>query len=300
MSRKALRNLIVIVLAVFIATTLWLVLRKSEAVSAERYLETDRIFGVVQANVRSRSELDVIVDIDHSRLGAEARSPMPPSHVLIFSDPSFDAAIIEKNPIAAIDLPFRVLVYEDQESGSARVLANRYEFLSRRHSLPDDEALRSRYSDSIALAMKGVPAEEIAEFRSDAMPDSGLVTLESPYNFDETLQRVTSAINAQGDTVIFGTIDFAERSKEHVSVTRPSRMILFGGPGPGGKAMANAPTLGLDAFCQKLLIWEADDGSIRVTFNDLLALAERQNVSYGIPLRIINRRLKSTFANALE
>jgi len=55
--------------------------------------------------------------------------------------------------------------------------------------------------------------------------------------------------------------------------------------------MASAPTLGLDAFCQKLVIWQDEGGTVHVTFNDLLALANRQNVSGGLPLRVINRRL---------
>ncbi len=295
-----LRNLGLVVLAVLVATAVFLCLRKPEPVSAERYIETDRLFRDVEANVRGHGELDVIVDIDHSRLGSEAGSPMPPSHVLIFSDPSLDAAIIENNIVAAIDLPFRVLAYEDQESGSAKVIANSYEFISKRHALSDDDALRSRYNATIALAMEGIPLERIDRFRSDTMPDPGLVTLESPYNFDETVQRVTAAIDAQGDTVIFGTIDFAERSAEHSAFTPPLRMILFGGPGPGGKAMVDAPTMGLDAFCQKLLIWQADDKTVRVTFNDLLALAERQDANYGLPLRIINRRLTKTFTTALK
>ena len=63
--------------------------------------------------------------------------------------------------------------------------------------------------------------------------------------------------------------------------------------------MQVAPTLGLDAFCQKLLIWQDASGAVHVTFNDLLALAERQQVSSGIPLRVINRRIKRTFSEAL-
>ena len=64
--------------------------------------------------------------------------------------------------------------------------------------------------------------------------------------------------------------------------------------------MASAPTLGLDAFCQKLLIWQDEGGTAHVTFNDLLALAKRQNVSGGLPLRVINKRLKETFSKAVE
>ncbi len=300
MSIKTIRNLGLVVLAVFVVSACFLFLRKPEPISAYRYVETDRIFREMETNIRSHEELDVIVDIDHSRLGAEAGSPMPPSHVLIYSDPLLDAAIIEKNPIAAIDLPLRVLVYEDPESGNAKFITNSYDFIAKRHGLSDDDAIRTRYMAAIAAALKGIPDESIAVFRSDTMPSSGLITLASPYSIDETVQRVMDAIRSQGDTVVFGTVDFAERSKMHGVSTHPIRMILFGGPGPGGKAMANTPTLGLDAFCQKLLIWQGEDETIRVTFNDLLALAERQEAPFGLPLRIINRRLMKTFSTALE
>ena len=75
---------------------------------------------------------------------------------------------------------------------------------------------------------------------------------------------------------------------------------MFGAPAPGAKAMAKAPTLGLDAFCQKLLVWEDAAGTVRVSFNDLLALADRQGVPKSLALRVINRRLKATFSEALE
>jgi len=63
--------------------------------------------------------------------------------------------------------------------------------------------------------------------------------------------------------------------------------------------MAEAPTLGLDAFCQKFLIWEDASGQIKLSFNDLLALAERQDVDKAMALRVINYRLNKTFGDAL-
>ena len=62
--------------------------------------------------------------------------------------------------------------------------------------------------------------------------------------------------------------------------------------------MAEAPTLGLDAFCQKLLVWEDQDGVVRISFNDLLALADRQGVKVNPALRLINFRLNREFEGA--
>lgn len=300
MTKHSLRKLILIALAVSAVGSLLFVLRKPEPIAASRYVEPDRLFEAIVANVRHCPELEVIVDIDHSRLGAQAGSPMPPAHVLIWSDPILEASILSLNPVAAIDLPLRILAYEDQATGNAAVIFNSYEFLARRHALPESQSLRDDFDSSIAKALQGIPNGAILKFPSDEMPDAGLVTLTSPYEFETTKKRIQDAIHAQSDTVDFGEVDFAARSKAHGIELRPLQLILFGGPGPGGKAMASAPTLGLDAFCQKLLIWQDEEGTVFVTFNDLLALAERQGVRGGLPLRIINRRLKETLSAALE
>ena len=97
----------------------------------------------------------------------------------------------------------------------------------------------------------------------------------------------------------FGTVDFQANASSLGVDIRPSFMILFGGPGPGGKAMAKAPTLGLDGFCQKFLIWEDENGTVHLSFNDLLMLAERQAASKSPVLRVVALRLNKTFKDAL-
>ena len=274
--------------------------RGTEPVAASRFVEPDRLFDKLAANVRSHPQFEVIADIDHARLAEAAGMAMPPSHVLIFSDPELEATMLQLNPLAALDLPLRVLAFENQTSGKAAVIANNYDFLERRYGLPANAAIRSRYETAIAMATAGIPADSISRFTSDSMQGSGVVMLDSPYDFATTEQKILMAIDAQSDTVHFGKIDFAARSGAHGIELAPTLLILFGAPGPGGRAMAHAPTLGLDAFCQKLLIWQDPSGTVRVTFNDLMALAERQQASGGIPLRVINRRLKHTFSAALE
>jgi uncharacterized protein (DUF302 family) len=90
--------------------------REAETVSESRYVEPDRLYETLDANVHAQPGFEKIVDIDHSRLAAAAGSAMPPAHVLIWSDPALEAAILERAPLAAIDLPLRVLAYEDQNS----------------------------------------------------------------------------------------------------------------------------------------------------------------------------------------
>ncbi len=98
---------------------------------------------------------------------------------------------------------------------------------------------------------------------------------------------------------VFEVIDFQAQVRDFGVEIPPTKLILFGAPGPGGKAMRNAPTLGLDAFCQKFLIWQDDQQVVHLSFNDLLRVAERQDVNKSLPLRVIHFRINRTFSAAL-
>ena len=115
--------------------------------------------------------------------------------------------------------------------------------------------LQGRYTVNLGVATSGIESTNLASFPSDIMSPDGIITIPSPFSFEETVDRVNAAINAQDDTMHFGTVDFQANARELGVEIAPSYLILFGGPGPGGKAMADAPTLGLDGFCQKFLIW---------------------------------------------
>ena len=98
----------------------------------------------------------------------------------------------------------------------------------------------------------------------------------------------------------FGTVDFQASARGIGIEILPSYMILFRDPAPGSKAMAVAPTLGIDGFWQKFLIWQDEKGVTRLSLNDLLALARRQQASIPLVLRVIDFRPTSVFEEALE
>lgn len=265
-----------------------------------RYAGSDRLFETIAANIAASETLEQIVAIDHSRLGAVAGSVMPPARVLIFSDRQLEAALLRIDPRIAIDLPLRVLAYESVPNGASRVIFNSFDYLRSRYALGDLPDLAARFEASMSEALEGIAPDQIAAFTSDSMRPDGIITLASPFDFETTVERLRAAIDSQDDTVWFGEVDFQARAQEQGIGIAPNRLLLFGGPAPGAKAMAKAPTLGLDAFCQKLLVWQDGSGEISVSFNDLLALANRQGVPKSVALRVINRRLQSVFGSALE
>lgn len=273
---------------------------KSEPLTTARYQAPDQLFERVKRNVHGAANLEQIQEIDHSRLGGQAGSTMPPARVLIFSNRKLETVLIQNNPLTALDLPLRILAYESTPNGESKVIFNSFDYLRSRYDLGELVTVEADYNASIKQALQGVSEAQIASFSDDQMDPDGIITLSSPFDFGTTLERVHAAIQSQDDTVGFGQVDFQTRSLELGIIQAPSTLILFGGPAPGAKAMAKSPTLGLDAFCQKFLVWEDDNGQVYLSFNDLLALAERQGVKKSLALRVINYRLKSIFEDALQ
>ncbi|WP_439108066.1 DUF302 domain-containing protein [Congregibacter sp.] len=275
-----------------------------EFVDAQRYVPIDNAITLMKKSLADLDRLEEVADIDHSRLAHDAASPMPPARVLMFSDVELETELISLNPLSALDLPIRILAFEEESEKRAEygaTIYNSFEYLQSRYQLDpvETDTLRNRYEDNVARVRAGLSPESFRGFADDEMPADGIITIDSPFDFEETVERINRAIDSQGDTVRFGVVDFQANASELGLSILPSRLILFGGPGPGGKAMASAPTLGLDAFCQKFLIWQDEEGVTHLSFNDLLALAERQGVSKATALRVINFRLKKIFGDAL-
>jgi uncharacterized protein (DUF302 family) len=75
--------------------------------------------------------------IDHSGEAAAAGLKMPPTKLLIFGNPKGGTPLMLAAPTVAIDLPLKLLVWEDAQ-GSRWISYNSPQYLKQRHGLPDD------------------------------------------------------------------------------------------------------------------------------------------------------------------
>jgi uncharacterized protein (DUF302 family) len=272
----------------------------SQPLTPERYSGSDELFQQLESNVAANPAWHKVTEIDHSRLGVEAGSSMPPARVLIFSNPQLETALIQQNPLVALDLPLRVLAYEESPGGESKVIYNDFAFVQSRYKLMGQSPFGAAYEQSFAEVLEGIPSGHIGSFQTSVMKNDGIITINSPFNFTVTMERILESIASQDDTVSFGSVDFKAQASEMGIDLLPNTMILFGAPEPGAKAMSKSPTLGLDAFCQKFLVWQDESGQVHLSFNDLLAIAERQGVSKSVALRVINYRLNKVFSEALQ
>jgi len=86
--------------------------------------------------LRSRA-IELFALVDHSGEAAKAGLHMPPTKLLIFGNPKAGTPVMLAAPSAAIDLPLKILVWQDPE-GQVWVSYNSPAYLQRRHGFPPE------------------------------------------------------------------------------------------------------------------------------------------------------------------
>jgi len=109
-----------------------------------------------------------------------------------------------------------------------------------------------------------------------ALPDNGLVHLNSPYSVEETLGRIQSVLTERG-LIIFCLVDHSGEAEKAGLEMRPTKLILFGSPKAGTPVMIASPTIAID-LPLKALVWQDANGKVLVSFNSPEYLQRRHNV----------------------
>jgi uncharacterized protein (DUF302 family) len=75
--------------------------------------------------------------VDHSGEAEKVGMKMRPTKLLVFGSPKAGTPLMQAAPSVAIDLPLKLLVWEDQQ-GKVWISCNSPEYLKERHGLPQD------------------------------------------------------------------------------------------------------------------------------------------------------------------
>ena len=88
--------------------------------------------------------------IDHSGEAEKVGMKMPPTKLLIFGNPKAGTPLMLAAPSIAIDLPLKILVWEDRE-GKVWTSYNSPEYLQQRHGLPQELLANIAVVDTLAV-----------------------------------------------------------------------------------------------------------------------------------------------------
>jgi uncharacterized protein (DUF302 family) len=88
-------------------------------------------------NILQTKGLTLFALVDHSGEAERVGMKMPPTKLFIFGSPKAGTPLMLAAPSIAIDLPLKILVWQDPE-GKARVSYNSPVYLQQRHGVPQE------------------------------------------------------------------------------------------------------------------------------------------------------------------
>lgn len=109
-----------------------------------------------------------------------------------------------------------------------------------------------------------------------AQAADGLISVESPYSAEATMNKLEDVVKSKGLNV-FARIDHAAGAKKAGMALRPTELLIFGNPQGGTPFMKCAQSVGID-LPLKALVWEDNSGQVWLGYNDPKYLAQRHNV----------------------
>jgi uncharacterized protein (DUF302 family) len=90
--------------------------------------------------------------VDHSGEAEKVGLQMPPTKLAIFGSPKAGTPLMLATPSIAIDLPLKLLIWEDK-SGSVLISYNAPAYLMARHGLPQDLLANIAVIEKLAAAV---------------------------------------------------------------------------------------------------------------------------------------------------
>lgn len=259
---------------------------------------SSKVDNLVEQLEKEISSFEKIASLDHHRMAAEVGVFTPPSIATIFTNSEVMIPIIKANPLTGLDLPYKIICYSDADTLTAKLGYTSADFIQKRHSLETNTM--AAYKVELNKIISAFDTNQISNTDlTNVNKGFGIIEIKSDFDFTTTVQNLRSTIMKQGDTKWFADIDYKKIASSMNVDIRPNTLLLFGAPAPGAKAMFTSPKIGLDAFCQKLLVFENEEGHIFIAYNSIEAFAQLYYNTTTKPQELINQRLKLTFTKAI-
>jgi uncharacterized protein (DUF302 family) len=103
--------------------------------------------------------------------------------------------------------------------------------------------------------------------------NNGLIALPSNHSVNETLEKLTQALQQKKITV-FAIVDHSGEAEKVGLKMPPTKLVIFGNPKGGTPLMLAAPTCAID-LPLKILIAEDSAGKVWITYNSAEYLQQR-------------------------
>lgn len=112
----------------------------------------------------------------------------------------------------------------------------------------------------------------------------GVVTVPGKQPVEQTVRKIEEALRAKG-LKLFAVIDHSGEAEQAGLHLRPTKLLIFGNPRAGTPLMVASPTAAID-LPLKILVWEGDEGSTRISYNSTAYLEARHSLPQELAQKI--------------
>jgi len=250
-------------------------------VQGTRYSESNNNFEATYSNfieaLNANQAISIIAEIDHAANARAVGRVLNPTKTVFFGNPNLGTPLMQKNQLVGLDLPQKVLFFENNDA-LVFAMYNSVAYLDSRYQLQDTTTL-GQVSGALENLTTTATNSEVQRAANLIVEfGEGIITIESSQNFEQTYASLETAISSDENLDIFVQLDHQANASSVGMELRPTRVIVFGNPNLETPLMQNSQTTGLD-LPQKMLVWEDQDGIVKISYNDPLYLQQRHGIS---------------------
>lgn len=249
------------------------------AVVSQSIKSFDNTVADLTETIEANQNLRLIKTVDHAAGAASRDLVLPPTTELFFGNPKLGTPLMQASQTAGIDLPQKMLIWEDL-LGVVRVGYNSVTYLQSRHDIDGADSQLNTIAGALAGlsgVATGVPSEPVTGGQA-VREGYGLVVIPTDRLAEDAFNAIVSALEAAPPINVVFTLEHDQNAASVGETLRPTKLIVFGNPSLGTLLMQTDRSVALD-LPQKILVFTDEDGQTKIAFNDPRIMANR----HGLP-----------------
>jgi len=214
----------------------------------------------------------IIADINHSAGAEKVGMQLRTTRTLIFGNPLGGTKLMQQDQAIGLDLPLKILIWED-DNGQSNLSYFNGSTLTSRYSISQPEMVINKVNNALA----GFTGNTETANKTTSDIKSELISKKSNHSADSTFSRLKDIVLSKGLTIM-AEVPHDKAAASVDLVLRPTRTLIFGNPKIGTLLMQSNQEIGLD-LPLKILVHETSDGDIFVSYFDATFLANRYSIT---------------------
>ncbi|MCJ7758234.1 MAG: DUF302 domain-containing protein, partial [Gillisia sp.] len=214
-------------------------------VQGTRYSESDYSFEVTYSNfieaLNANQAISIVAEIDHAANARAVGRVLNPTKTVFFANPNLDTPLLQKNQLVGLDLPQKVMFFENNDA-LVFAMYNSVAYLESRYQLQDTTTLGQVSGELENLTTAATNSEVQRAANLIVEIGEGIVTIESIQNFEQTYSSLEIAISSDENLHVFVQLDHQVNASSVGMELRPTKLVIFGNANLETPLMQNSQT----------------------------------------------------------